>query len=67
MGRSAKRVIDERVLLEARRRLAYGGESVTQLSEALGFPEATQFIKFFKRLSGETPAAFRSRVAPDSQ
>ncbi len=61
-GKPAKRLIDERVALEARRLLAHGGASVSELAEALGFAEPTQFVKFFRRLTGETPARFRARV-----
>jgi AraC-like DNA-binding protein len=61
VGKPAKRVIDERVALEAKRLLAHGGASVADLSGKLGFVDATQFVKFFRRLTGETPAVFRAR------
>ena len=60
-GASAKQLIDERVLLEARRLLAHGSESAAVISAQLGFAEPTQFGKFFKRTAGQTPAAFRAR------
>jgi AraC-like DNA-binding protein len=60
-SRSAKQVIDGRILLEAKRLLAHGGVSAAEVSAQLGFAEPTQFGKFFKRLAGETPAAFRAR------
>ncbi len=62
-GKSAKRVIEERLLLEARRSLAHDGISVAALSTQLGFAEPTQFVKFFRRVSGETPGRFRARMA----
>ena len=61
-GRSPKRLIDDRVVLAARRRLAYEAVSVRELADALTFPSASQFVKFFRRLTGETPIAFRERV-----
>ena len=60
-GKPAKRLIDERVALEAKRLLAHGGATVVDLARALGFADATQFVKFFRRLTGETPARFRAR------
>lgn len=63
VGRSAKRVIEDRVLLEARRSLAHEPITVAALAAQLGFSEATQLVKFFRRVSGETPGAFRERIA----
>ncbi|MEU7340893.1 helix-turn-helix transcriptional regulator [Streptomyces sp. NPDC007074] len=59
-GCGAKRFIDNRVLLEARRLLAHTDLSAGVIAERVGFPEATVFTKFFRKLSGETPTAFRS-------
>jgi AraC-like DNA-binding protein len=61
VGRPAKRLIDERVALEAKRLLAHGGAPVWDLARSLGFADATQFVKFFRRLTGETPARFRAK------
>jgi AraC-like DNA-binding protein len=61
-GKSAKRLIDERVILEARRELAHGEALVSELSEMLGFSEPTQFVKFFRRVTGDTPARFRAQL-----
>jgi len=60
-GKPAKRIIDERVALESKRLLAHEGGSLAALARELGFAEATQFVKFFRRLTGETPAQFRSK------
>jgi len=60
-GKPAKRLIDERVALEAKRLLAHAGAPVAQLARRLGFADATQFGKFFRRITGETPARFRAR------
>jgi AraC-like DNA-binding protein len=60
-GRPAKRVIDDRLVLEARRHLAHADLSVAALSAELGFSEPTHFVKFFRRVSGETPGQFRAR------
>lgn len=58
-GRSAKAYVDARVLLEARRLLAYTTLPVARIAGALGFSEPTNFIKFFRRETGMLPGAFR--------
>ncbi|AGP60891.1 AraC family transcriptional regulator [Streptomyces rapamycinicus] len=63
VGCGAKRFIDDRVLLEAKRLLVHTGLSATAIGERLGFPDATVFTKFFRRRSGETPAGFRIRAS----
>lgn len=58
-GINAKAFIASRISLEAKRLLVYTDLSVTLIAENLGFAEATNFIKFFKRETGCTPAEFR--------
>ncbi|MEW2294779.1 AraC family transcriptional regulator [Streptomyces sp. NPDC006743] len=58
-GMSAKRYVDERVVLEAKRELAHGGLSVGAVAELLGFAGAGDFTKFFRQRTGTTPTAFR--------
>ncbi len=63
LGLSPKAIIDQRTMLEAHRMLTYSAESVKQIAYDLGFEEATNFTKYFRRLQGETPLAYRSRMA----
>lgn len=58
-GVSAKRFIVDRISLEAKRLLAYTSLPTTEISSRLGFDEATNFIKFFRREIGSTPGIFR--------
>lgn len=58
-GRPAKEVIDRRVALEAQRLLVHSTGSVAEIAHQLGFSEATNFVKFFRRVLGVTPADFR--------
>lgn len=58
-GMNAKAFIASRIRLEAKRLLVHTDLSVTLIAEKLGFEEATNFIKFFKRESGCTPTEFR--------
>jgi AraC-like DNA-binding protein len=63
-GRTAKQVLDEQLLLEAGRRLAHTDRAVSEIASELGFTEATNFTKFFIRLSGKPPRAWRDGSAP---
>jgi AraC-like DNA-binding protein len=61
-GYGAKRVIQERVLLEAKRLLVHTDLTSTAISARIGMPDPAAFGKFFRRQTGETPATFRDRV-----
>lgn len=61
-GRTAKQLIDERVALEAKRLLVHSEATAAQIGHWLGFTEATNFVKFFRRTAGMTPLDFRARM-----
>ena len=61
-GRSAKEVISRRITLEAKRLLAHSTASVAEVAYQLGFSEATNFVKFFRRNAGVTPKDFRTKM-----
>ncbi|GAB7042792.1 MULTISPECIES: helix-turn-helix domain-containing protein [Catenuloplanes] len=61
-GRSAKQVIDDRVALQARRLLACTETPIADIGRALGFPEPTNFGRFFHRETGCSPGAFRAAL-----
>lgn len=77
-GRSAKQVVDDRVALQARRLLAATDAPVAEIGHLLGFPEPTNFGRFFHREVGSSPGGFRAaarrrpvgvpapRVSPES-
>ena len=58
-GRSAKRLIHDRLLLAARRALAYTDHTVTAIARDLGFADPSYFSRFFRRAEGTTPSRFR--------
>jgi AraC-like DNA-binding protein len=60
VGMSAKELVTARLVLEARRRLAHSTTPVARISDDLGFSEATNFVKFFRRETRTTPRAFRT-------
>ncbi|HWQ10373.1 MAG TPA: helix-turn-helix transcriptional regulator, partial [Holophaga sp.] len=58
-GTSPKAVIAARVLLEAKRLLVHTDLPIGRLAVHLGFSEATNFTKFFRKHAGLSPEAFR--------
>lgn len=58
-GKSAKRLIEERVLLEIQRLLIHTNKTIKEIGYNLGFNDPTNFNKYFKRYFGITPAEFR--------
>lgn len=61
LGHSALGVLHGRLLLEAQRDLAYTSMSIKQVALGLGFGDAGYFTRFFQRLTGQTPSAWRAR------
>ncbi|MFA9564546.1 MAG: helix-turn-helix transcriptional regulator [Acidimicrobiales bacterium] len=60
-GRTAKQVIDDRIMLEARRLLVHPTTTIDPIARQLSFSEAGNFAKFFQRHAGENPDAWRNR------
>ena len=65
VDRSAKEMVVERIVLEAKRLLAHTTLPVATVGARLGFSEATNFVKFFRRETGSTPRRFRDQYARD--
>lgn len=59
-GHSAKRLANERLLQESKRLLVFSGHSVADIAEMLGFKDPAYFSRFFSRLAGQPPGAFRT-------
>lgn len=62
-GLPASRLIDARVMREARRNLAYTALSVSSIAYALGYADPAYFSRVFTRTLGVSPSAFRERLA----
>ncbi len=59
VGKSPKQLIEDRLLLEAKRLLVHTYNSVKEIGFVLGFEEPTNFTRFFRQKQGQTPAEFR--------
>lgn len=61
-GRPAKALMDERLVLEARRQLAHTDQPAAAIAPELRFANPTNSHKYFRRHTGERPSDFRRRA-----
>jgi AraC-like DNA-binding protein len=59
-GKSAKEIIQDRLLLEAKRLLLHTDLSIKEVGFKLGFEEPLHFSSFFKKQAGVSPTKFRT-------
>ena len=62
LGKTPKEIIDDRIMLEAKRILAHTTDTVKEIGYSLGFEEPTNFIKYFRKHSRCTPIEFREKT-----
>lgn len=55
-------VINERILLEAKRLLRYSQKTSEEIALELGYKEAGHFSKFFKKHTGMSPISFKKEI-----
>ena len=60
-GKTAGKLIEEYVMIEAQSLLATTNLTISQVSDRLHFPDSSTFGKYFKRLTGMSPKEFRSQ------
>lgn len=58
-GISSQPIVHDRLVLEAKRNLAYTSASVADIASDLGFRDPAYFSKFFASQVGDTPSSFR--------
>ncbi|CAM5370779.1 helix-turn-helix domain-containing protein [Eoetvoesiella caeni] len=58
-GKTPSQVIQQRMMLEARRYLLYTDKTIAEIGYELGFEDPSYFTRFFVREEGIAPAAFR--------
>jgi len=59
IGKSPLAVINERIILEAKRLLLYSDKTNDEISDDLGYKDAGHFSKFFKKHEGSSPSVFK--------
>lgn len=60
-GKSASKLIIEQVILEAKRYLLHSDKNISEIALILNFSDPSHFVKYFRKITGETPQVFRSR------
>jgi AraC family transcriptional regulator, transcriptional activator of pobA len=58
--KTVSEIIQERVILEAKRLLAHTGLSVSEITYKLGFKDNSYFGRYFKKVVGLPPEKFRT-------
>lgn len=58
VGKSTRDLIQERVILEAKRLLTHGETSIQEIALELGFEDASYFSRLFKKKAGVSPSEF---------
>lgn len=61
-GGSAMRLIEARMMREARRNLAYTNLSISTIAYTLGYADPAYFSRVFTRDAGMSPKAFRAQI-----
>jgi AraC family transcriptional activator of pobA len=59
LGKSPKAIINDRILLEAKRLLVHTNLSIKEIGQDLGFEDPAYFIRYFKKNTETTPLEFR--------
>jgi AraC-like DNA-binding protein len=61
LGKTCSSLINEYVVLEAKRQLLATTNQVSQIADQLGYEDISYFIRFFKKHTGHSPEAFRKQ------
>ena len=61
-GKTISKLIQERIILDARRELAFTTKTVKQIAHELGYDDVAYFCRFFRKAANESPLNFRARV-----
>lgn len=59
VGKTASAIIDEYILLDAKRYLLATPNQVKEIADHLGYDDPSYFIRFFKKHTGHSPDTFR--------
>jgi AraC family transcriptional regulator, transcriptional activator of pobA len=59
VNQPAAEVLSEFIISEAKRLLLYTDNTISEISYELEFKDPSHFVKYFKRITGQTPKSFR--------
>ena len=63
IGKTASELINEQIILEAKRYLLATPNQIKEIADLLGYEDTSYFIRFFRKHTGHTPEAFRQNSA----
>lgn len=61
-GKTASELIEDRVVLEAKKQLIHTSRNISEIAFELNFQDPSHFAKFFSRCSGMSPTQYRDRI-----
>lgn len=59
VGKTVSDLINEQIVLEAKRHLIATAAQVKEIADRLGYEDPSYFIRFFKKQTGQSPDSFR--------
>lgn len=62
IGKTASELINEHIILEAKRYLLATPNQIKDIADHLGYEDVSYFIRFFKKHTGYSPEAFRHNL-----
>lgn len=60
VGKTTSKLINEQIILEAKRHLLATPNQIKDIADQLGYEDVSYFIRFFKKHTGHSPESFRS-------
>jgi len=63
LNKTPSLMIQERIILEAKRLLLYSNLNINQIGYRLGFDDPSYFVKYFKKHTNISPSEFRKSVS----
>lgn len=61
-SKTVTQLVHDRIILEAKRELAYTNKTIKAIALDLGFDDVTYFSRFFRKQSTESPKGFREKM-----
>lgn len=63
-GKYVSEIIDDRLIVEAKRLIIFSNRTIKEIAFDLGFEEHSYFSKVFKKITGHTPSGFKKKTLP---
>lgn len=62
MGATIGQLLQERVIMEAKRKLYQGQDNIKEIGSDLGYADQSYFSRFFRNMTGRSPEEFRDDI-----